>query len=326
MHSVLGRFFKSAKVMTKLNDISGQTVDQRRPESKILQFYSANRNIGNYTPVLGIHRMLGKELDVWSIRRTPVDWDYVHRNYQEVIVGGAGLLHRVFEPFWVDLEKNCRFPITVWGIGVCLPERDPIKGVSQGVVRSVFDRAKLANVRDELTRDLYKLDSNISITACPTLEYVASEFAVSPKENLTGDVLHSWHTKLEPGEDGPLIKKAIKKAGYRYSVTENIETPKESLPEILEMYPESDFVVTTRLHGAIIAYAFQRPYIAISYDPKIVAFQELYGGGVCLKDVRDLGRTIESGDFRELGDYSLELKRVREFGRKAKAALDKSLS
>ena len=102
--------------LTKLNDISK---GKRIVKSSTLQFYSANRNIGNYLPVLAIHQMLDQVLDVWNIHKTPVDWEFVHKNYTEVIVGGAGLLHAVFEKFWVDLDKNCKLPITIWGIGVC---------------------------------------------------------------------------------------------------------------------------------------------------------------------------------------------------------------
>ena len=301
-------------------------MDQRVCRSKILQFYSANRNIGNYTPVLGIHHMLNEKLDVWNIRRTPVDWDFIHRNYDEIIVGGAGLLHNVFEPFWLDLEKNCKLPISIWGVGICLPKADNAQGVSQSTVKSLFKRARMINVRDELTRDFYEVNREISITACPTLEYISREFEVSPSGFLEGRALHSWHTKLEPGEDGPTIKKAIKGAGFKYALTENIETPYEPLREILEMYPKSEFVVTTRLHGAIIAFAFQRPYIAISYDPKISAFQELYGGGICIESANELTRALKAGEFRKLGDYTLELEKVREFGKRAKSELAPSLS
>ena len=165
--------------LTKFNDISKAN---RVVKSKILQFYSANRNIGNYTPVLGIHQMLDQELDVWNIHKSPIDWEFVHKNYTQVIVGGAGLLHSVFEKFWVDLDKNCKLPITIWGIGVCLPDNDSVKGVPKAVVQSVFAKAKLANVRDELTRDFYQLDPKISITACPTLVYIANTFKVEDKK------------------------------------------------------------------------------------------------------------------------------------------------
>jgi polysaccharide pyruvyl transferase WcaK-like protein len=297
--------------LTKLNDISK---GERVVKSAILQFYSANRNIGNYTPVLGIHQMLGQELDLWNIHKTPVDWDFVHKNYTEVIVGGAGLLHSVFEKFWVDLDKNCKLPITIWGIGVCLPDNDSVKGVPKAVVQSVFAKAKLANVRDELTRDFYQLDPKLSITACPTLVYIANNFKVADKQSYEKKVLHSSHVDLEPTSTTPQIKEIIKSAGYKYLFTENIETKKEGLKKILKMYQDCDYVVTTRLHGAIIAYAFKRPYIAISFDPKITAFNQLYGGGICISDVNQLAEALASEKFKVKSNYQRELDRVAEFG------------
>jgi len=167
MLSKFAKIFSPRSSLTKLNDVSK---GERVVKSKTLQFYSANRNIGNYLPVLAIHQMLDQELDTWNIHKSPVDWEFVHKNYTQVIVGGAGLLHSVFEKFWVDLEKNCKLPIIIWGIGVCLPDNDQVKGVPKQVVQSVFARAKFANIRDELTRDFYELEAGISITACPTLD------------------------------------------------------------------------------------------------------------------------------------------------------------
>ena len=129
--------------LIKLNDVSK---GRRQVKSKTLQFYSANRNIGNYLPVLGIQEMLNQDLDVWNIHRTPIDWDFVHKNYSQVIIGGAGLLHSVFEKFWVDVDKNCKLPIIIWGIGVCLPDNDSVKGVSKSVVKSVFAKSKFAKI------------------------------------------------------------------------------------------------------------------------------------------------------------------------------------
>jgi polysaccharide pyruvyl transferase WcaK-like protein len=258
--------------------------------------------------------MLDQELDVWNIHKSPVDWEFVHKNYTQVIVGGAGLLHSVFEKFWVDLDKNCKLPITIWGIGVCLPDNDEVKGVPKEVVQSVFAKAKLANVRDELTRDFYQLDSNISITACPTLVYIANTFKVAEKKKNEKKILHSSHVDLEPTSNTPEIKRIIESAGFKYYFTENIETKKERLKKILKMYQDCDYVVTTRLHGAIIAYAFKRPYIAISFDPKITAFHKLYGGGVCITDINQLPAALKGEKFKEKSNYHLELDRVREFG------------
>jgi len=181
MLTKVAKIFSANSRLTKLNDMSkGDQVIK----SRSLQFYSANRNIGNYLPVLAIHQMLDQELDTWNIHKSPVDWDFVHKNYDQVIVGGAGLLHSVFEKFWIDLDKNCKLPIIIWGIGVCLPDNDSVKGVAKDVVKSVFNRAKFANVRDELTREFYQLDNDISITACPTLAYIDNNFKVEEKSRL----------------------------------------------------------------------------------------------------------------------------------------------
>jgi polysaccharide pyruvyl transferase WcaK-like protein len=70
------------------------------------------------------------------------------------------------------------------------------------------------------------------------------------------------------------------------------------------------------LHGAIIAYAFKRPYIAISFDPKVAAFNKLYGGGVCIADVGQLSAALASDQFKAKSNYEAELIRVRDFGKK----------
>ena len=309
--SKFNKFLPKPSKLTKLNDVSK---GECKVKSKTLQFYSANRNIGNYLPVLAIHQMLGEQLDVWNIHKTPIDWDFVHKNYSQVIIGGAGLLHSVFEKFWIDVEKNCKLPIIIWGIGVCLPDNDSVKGVPKQVVQSVFAKAKFANVRDELTRDFYELDPNISITACPTLVYISNSFKVGAKAKSVNQVLHSSHVDLEPVSSTPQIKKIIEDAGFSYKFTANIETEKLPLKKVLNMYQDCDYVVTTRLHGAIIAYAFKRPYIAISFDPKIAAFNKLYGGGVCITEVDQLAAALSSDQFKAKSEYEKELERVKQFG------------
>jgi hypothetical protein len=61
MLTKFAKIFSAGSPLTKLNDISKGA---RVVKSKTLQFYSANRNIGNYLPVLAIHQMLDQELDL----------------------------------------------------------------------------------------------------------------------------------------------------------------------------------------------------------------------------------------------------------------------
>jgi len=323
--NLLRNLRKKSDSLTTFNDISKKKVVPKA-SSKILQFYSANRNIGNYTPVLGIQEMLGAKLDTWNIHRTPIDWDFVHKNYESVIVGGAGLLHRVFEDFWIDLEKNCRLPIVIWGIGVCLPAHEVMGGVSKKVVREVFSRAILANVRDELTRDHYDLDSSTSITICPTIAYIsrAYEVKISQVNRGAGElkkILHSHHINLEPGDLTPRIKELVQNNGWLYTFTDNVESEENLLDFILQKYPRNDAVVTTRLHGAIIAYSFRRPYFALSFDPKIDAFVKLYGGGTLASSMEELQEHMESFSAPEVSNYEVELAKVHKFGELARQTL-----
>jgi hypothetical protein len=191
-------------------------------------------------------------------------------------------------------------------------------------VQSVFSKAKFANIRDELTRDFYELDPGISITACPTLVHIANNFKVEAKKVSGNKVLHSSHVDLEPTSTTPQIKQITQDAGFNYSFTENIETEKYPLKKILNMYQESDYVITTRLHGAIIAYAFKRPYIAISFDPKVAAFNKLYGGGVCITSVNELKAALSNDQFKVPAEYEKEIKRVKDFGVLVAAAIKTS--
>jgi len=311
---------RNSNSLQTFNDISQKNITPRAA-SKILQFYSANRNVGNYTPVLGIQQMLGMKLDTWNIHKTPVDWNFVHENYESVIVGGAGLLHRVFEPFWVDLEKNCRLPIVIWGIGVCLPAKEKNGGVTKEVVGRVFSRSLLVNVRDELTRDYYQLDSKVSITFCPTIVHIANKYQIRTKSGEIKKVLHSHHLDLEPSDATQEIRNSIQERGWHYSFTDNVESKENLLDEVLRMYPANDAIVTTRLHGAIIAYSFRRPYFALSFDPKIDAFVKLYGGGYLAGSMEELKRNFESYQPSSLSNYEAELAKVYEFGKAAKQAL-----
>ena len=84
--------------LTKLNDISK---GERVVKSKILQFYSANRNTGNHTPVHSIHQMLGQELAERNIHHSQYEWDLVQKNYKRQNVGWEVSHHSDFDKMWV---------------------------------------------------------------------------------------------------------------------------------------------------------------------------------------------------------------------------------
>jgi polysaccharide pyruvyl transferase WcaK-like protein len=76
-------------------------------------------------------------------------------------------------------------------------------------------------------------------------------------------------------------------------------------------------VVTTRLHGAIIAYGSRVPY-----DPKVRAFVELYGGGR-LAQSPEHAMALLAAEAPAI-DPAPAVARSREFGARAAAFLAKA--
>jgi Polysaccharide pyruvyl transferase len=308
---------------THLNDISATPPWLRRPSSHIIQFYSSYRNIGNFLPVLGIQGMLGTPTDVWDIHRVPVDWDYVHAHYRVAIIGGAGLLHACFEPFWQDFDRQCKLPFAIWGIGVCLPANEAAQGVSKPVVTRVFGKALLANVRDRLTVSHYALGDATDIAVCPTVPYLHDWRAKShpaPVQALADvDVLHSIHTTLASSDETQRITAAIEATGRTVQCVENLQRRRFGIDDALAFYATARLVVSTRLHGAIIAFGFDKPYVALSFDSKVKAFVDGYGGGWLCESIDELGPALARPTAAVGSQAAAEA--ARAFGRAARAAL-----
>lgn len=286
--------------------------------SKVTQFISTNANIGNYMPVKAIQTMLGEVTDVWNIHR-PIDWDFVNSNYKAAVIGGAGLLAKTFNKFWVDCAANCKIPIIVWGVGTCIIDGFELEDTMCDfeAVNAVFKRALMVNVRDELTANLYGVGmaDAISITACPTISYLQA-FEVKPEpKTLTLSV----HPELIDEQTHDRIQEVCEAAGYTVLLTKNVQTPEEGLEDIIRnYYCRSELVVSTRLHGAITAYGLGIPYLALPGDEKVREFQRLFGGGHLFNDMDALAKLLgETHAALPLPDLS----EIHAFGDRARLAL-----
>lgn len=267
-----------------------QTPELYAPSSTFTQFVSTNDNIGNYMPVLAIQEMLGETTDCWNMHRK-IDWDFVNKNYRFAVIGGAGLLHKTFSNFWDEFEQHCKLPFVIWGVGVCEvdSQTDPTF-CSPDLVIPVFDRAEAINVRDELTAKLYAgTRTDVDITECPTVFYLRNFANHSTAKNATLVI----HPDLVSETDHSKARATLELAGFNVQVTDNIQTQEQGLVDIIDaMYSTSTLVVTSRLHGAISAYALGIPYVALAGDEKLREFARLYGGGESIDDVADLDEAI----------------------------------
>jgi Polysaccharide pyruvyl transferase len=295
------------------------TPAERVAASNVMQFVSTNANIGNFMPVKAIQNMLGEETDVWNMHR-PVDWAFVNANYKMVVIGGAGLLARAFNQFWIDCAINCKLPIIVWGIGTCIVDGVELEQsiCDRDAVKTVFDRAIMINLRDEVTATLYAdgLSDKTSITACPTIEYL-QKFSVAAEPNT---VTLSVHPELASQATHDDIEALCERMGFKVLRTENVQTPEQGLEDIIRnYYCRSELVIATRLHGAITAYGLGIPYLAWPGDEKVREFHRLFGGGHLFDSMDALAELLAE---KHASVMRPDLTRVLEFGAAAKQALE----
>jgi len=286
-------------------DLSSIPVERRIARSKVIQFYSAVNNIGNYTPVLGIRRLIECEPDTWNIHDRSIDFDFINKQYKHAIIGGGGLLHPVFEPFWQRFYRECRLPTVVWGVGLCLPNgSDGWSSAGREAVRGVMRRADLANVRDAWTADYFGLDGP-DIGPCPTIAYLLDFL---PYKHSRGYCLFSWHDQIVSWAQAKRFLTALQGAcRYKIRSTNNRQYPWRGVHRIVRRwYCTADMVVSTRLHGAIIAYGLGIPYVAIPVDNKLREFCRSYGNGIVvepddidqIRHVEDLAAATRMGQIR----------------------------
>ncbi|HPD46895.1 MAG TPA: polysaccharide pyruvyl transferase family protein [Anaerohalosphaeraceae bacterium] len=300
----------------RFHDLVKVRCSKRMARSPLIQFYSSVDNIGNYLPILGIQKLLGHTPDTWCMHDRKVDFDFINANYKGALIGGAGLLHKCFQPFWEGMAEHLRIPAIIWGIGGCFHFNNDVTVVERSIVQRVLQRCDLVNVRDDITADYYDM-RNVSITPCPTIAYVAQ---FRHEVERTGKVLFSSHEELVPRTETVAIKEAIRAAAGRFLFTDNIQKVRSGLNDIIRRYYcKSSIVVTTRLHGAIIAYGMSIPYVAFAWDEKLRAFNRLYGNGVLADSPNLISDLLLNRRYDECLNGEPRIDLVEDFARRVLA-------
>jgi hypothetical protein len=289
---------------------------RRKPHSSIIQFYSSYNNIGNLLPVLGIREMIADIPDTYCMHNRKIDFDFINANYRCAIIGGAGLFHACFNRFWKLLAERCRLPMIMWGVGVCFPDAKGRVGVDRRTVAEVARRCDLVNVRDDLTAEFYGLDK-AHISPCPTLAYLRRFHTVLGMDK---PVLFVSHKELTPADEIAAVRQVLTRAAPNYQYTTNAQSRFLGLHDILtRYYCRSSLVVTTRLHGAIIAYGLGIPYLALARDEKLRAFCRRYGNGLAVETVEELQHALTR--HSAITVRPIRMDSVLEFGGRANAWL-----
>jgi len=299
---------------TRFHDLSKVPFSLRKPKSKVLNFYSSVDNIGNFTPILGIQVLLKEEYDVWCCHDKNIDWEFINNNYQKIIIGGAGLFHESFTNFWIQFTEKCKLPAIIWGVGGIFPKDDSLmSNVNKEILHKALKKCALINVRDTLSANLIDI-TGVHISPCPTIAYLNNLPKIKKRADLT---LYSSHEELLNTTEKENIRNILNnKISYTY--TDNIQYNYCGLKRIIKQYQRANLVITTRLHGAIIAYGLGIPYITISFDKKIEEFHRQYGNGILVKDIDALQEINDiKGEMKRMENVQPDLSYVIEFSKMA---------
>lgn len=318
--SFIRRFYKILEPLlapidrrTRFDDPSSFPVDHRVCLSHCLQIYSSIHNIGNYTPVFGMHEMLCTTPVMWSIHH-PIDWVWVNSNFKCVIIGGAGLFHRNFTPVWRRLLDECKLPIIIWGVGVCDSQSEPIQVEDRQVLRNLAARCDLINVRDEMTANLLEIN-DIDIAPCPTNVWLRKFNREASRQK---GALFASHDEMVPRDMTRSILSVLRKRYPRLAVTDNIQRPWAGIEDIIQsLYLPKSIVVSTRLHGVIFARGLGIPYLGIAFDKKMIGFDRVHGGGEVIERLEGVEELL--GEIESQNPGRPDLTGCLEFGKRASA-------
>lgn len=259
----------------------------------IYHIFANRSNIGDWLSAKGIQKLLGP----LEVTECLCDGPFVQETIERlsaaterdfILIGGGGLLMDYFTPFWKAFQPVARrVPFGIWGIGCCdikhehsLPPDDLIK--------NIINRSELCVVRDELTRSYFPNCRLPSPVPCPSIN------VVDPLLEKGTDLLHVVnYTTVGADTYGAMCASAkifTEDTGRIYRETNNRinKGSEKEMLETLSLYQRSDIVISSALHGCIIAVAMGLKVLAVSGDHKIDSFMEAVGFKDWVLDVSEV--------------------------------------
>lgn len=255
--------------------------------------YANRSNVGDWLSARGIQALLAPEEVVEHL----CDERFVDGTLESlsaadpsdvVVIGGGGLFMDYFRPFWEGLLEIDAPPFCVWGAGVCDLKREA-STVSRALLERLVSKSVFCVVRDDLTRQLLPTSANAWAVPCPAMAGLAS----APTAGTT--LLHSVHkfaVGLEAYEAARTALEAFaERTGRELCEVDNRipENSEAAYGAVLAQYARAEIVVSSRLHGCIIAVTMGRKVLAISGDRKVEAFMRAAGLERWVCDADDMG-------------------------------------
>ncbi|HYC48358.1 MAG TPA: polysaccharide pyruvyl transferase family protein [Burkholderiales bacterium] len=275
----------------------------------------ANRtNIGDLLAARGIQRLLAPLPIVEHLCDTPFVPETLAAlakldQSDLVVIGGGGLFMDYFMPFWsgfAGLAPRLRY--CLWGVGYCDLKREHSRPET-GLIRRIAAASALNALRDALTMRITGVDGEP--VPCSSVCAVAEEppgRGVLHVDNYTtagADVFDSMQTACE--RYAALTERPLRRTNNR------IRDSAEALEDTLSRYRAADVVVSSALHGCVIALAMGRRTVAVSGDWKIESFMQMAG----MDDwVLDIGEVSKLGDLLQRMERQPDARAFLEMARR----------
>jgi polysaccharide pyruvyl transferase WcaK-like protein len=295
-------------------------------DALVIHHVFANRsNIGDWLSARGIQALLG----VSKIAEHLCDEPFVPETLTAlaqaghnglIVIGGGGLFMDYFAPFWEGFREIAdRVPFCIWGVGYCDLKREPSRA-PQALLEEIVGKSRLCVVRDELTRGYLSACELPPPVPCPSIN------AVQPPMRPGLGLLHVDNYTTAGADVYEAMDVAgrefARRTGRPYRQTNNrIDDGEEAaLTKLLHLYASSDLVLSSALHGCILAVAMGRRVLAVSGDYKIEAFMQAAGLGDWICDINDTAVLPER--LADLPDQSPQLEFVARVRRENQAVAE----
>jgi polysaccharide pyruvyl transferase WcaK-like protein len=286
--------------------------------SKIHLVFANRVNIGDLLSALGIIECL-PELEILTYEIEPRDSapnfgsnKRLISNLRDeigpsdvVVIGGGGLLHNYFETFWnevIDSELNCQ--IFLWGIGICeAKNRNTL--LSEATKSKILTRCHVLSVRDQRTASWLSNTRIYPVVECPS-NVVLRKYGLYSKTRaaIAKNVLFVLHHDINTEEYRELRQVILALESDQdctVSVIDNLLFKNQDIEDVLKTYQNSDVVITSRLHGCIIAKALGKPIIAIAHDTKIDEYMNSVGLGEFVLNSNDSDKVFSMLSLIRMG-------------------------
>jgi polysaccharide pyruvyl transferase WcaK-like protein len=251
----------------------------KRPS--VVYIYANKRNVGDYISHKGVEQIVGEDgpstfcSSVYLKRMESTLDKYKKRNPNcLLVIGGGGLFQSTFNDFWeIVLSKKMKYCV----VGVGINKMSGRKEMPTELLQQVIASSSYTIVRDKQSSDRLassaKPDS-FSMSLCPSVNYFNNEFwNPNPLDNsVLLHVVHPSDLRLAGADRISIannLKKIAKALALQYVEHTNMSSNHK---KCLKNIHNAKIVVSSRLHGCIMAYGMGVPFLPLYCDHKMKSF------------------------------------------------------